>query len=281
MIKKIAFIASCGYSGSTLLELILCSHEKTIGIGEAFQLVDPKGISIDQIPQRPCACGNPISDCRFWDRAIESLREAAALQPHQKYQKFINTVNQLFSSKEILVDSSKLPKALALVKKIHGIDLRVLHLVRDVRAYGVSMKKSYWRNKKYSTKKGLKQLIRYLKHTQMYNFNYWYLLNKRIEEYCRKHSIPILLVRYEELCFNTEKALENIGNFLNINLVYKSLKFEETNSHNVFGNRMRHDPIKNKRIIYDFRWLDRNDWAIPSIIFPYVMSYYKNLAIKE
>ena len=58
---KVIYILGSGHCGTTLLDLILDSHDKIVGLGQCEK------IGIKQI----CACGKGFSECSFW----RSIRE--------------------------------------------------------------------------------------------------------------------------------------------------------------------------------------------------------------
>jgi hypothetical protein len=67
-------IAGNGYSGSTLLSLLLTAHPALCSIGE---LTGPKHMPDPSI--YPCSCGVRLDDCPFWSGVFEDT--AAAGQP--------------------------------------------------------------------------------------------------------------------------------------------------------------------------------------------------------
>src|SRR5689334_12852153 len=59
--KKIVYIAGYSRSGSTILDIILGSHQNMFGTGELTYLVD------DWLhAERLCTCGNTYTKCEFW-----------------------------------------------------------------------------------------------------------------------------------------------------------------------------------------------------------------------
>jgi len=69
----LVYILSNGRSGSTLLDLLLGAHPNVWTLGEAQRL--PWGIKENNL----CGCGDPISNCDFWEPMIPkiSLEEKA------------------------------------------------------------------------------------------------------------------------------------------------------------------------------------------------------------
>lgn len=70
---KYVYICASGYSGSTLLDLILGSHPRAFSLGELTHL--PKNLSLNS----RCSCGAPIRSCRFWSGVLERLGNGRTL----------------------------------------------------------------------------------------------------------------------------------------------------------------------------------------------------------
>ncbi len=66
---KYVYICSSGYSGSTLLDLILGSHSLIESLGEISHL--PKNISLNS----NCSCGEPILECYYWKKILSNLNK--------------------------------------------------------------------------------------------------------------------------------------------------------------------------------------------------------------
>lgn len=278
--RKVVFIASSPRSGSTLLESMLCAHSDCVGIGEAFHLVNPKNRLIEDLRGERCACGELVEECAFWSGTIEQLRDRRDLEPTDKYRLILSRFKDFFGPDKVLIDSSKMLPSLALIHEIPEVDLRVIHLIRDVRAWTVSMQDGYRRNPEYGLtnlirRRGWKGLFRYFMHNRLYAFHDWYWTQRKIDKFVRAEKVPAFRIGYEELCFDPEASIKDISDFLGLGFEESMLSLEATHSHNVFGNRMRFQPGKQKRITYDHRWFYKNDWMLPALMFPYIMSYNK------
>ena len=68
MFKRAIYIASVGYSGSTLLDLILGAHEKVEALGEVYLL----SRYIQERSQ--CSCGKAVDECGFWSGIEKELQ---------------------------------------------------------------------------------------------------------------------------------------------------------------------------------------------------------------
>lgn len=70
--RKVLYILSPGYSGSTLLALLMATHPDVATIGERRMLV--KRLSEDETRMCDCLCGLPIPKCGFLSAAYEAGR---------------------------------------------------------------------------------------------------------------------------------------------------------------------------------------------------------------
>ncbi len=170
----VVFIAGSGRSGSTLLERTLGAIPGYVNIGEAIDI--PRGVVADD---ELCGCGLPFSACPFWSEVSGHLDEfgaelsagwlaethrlqaTVARQRHlprllaptrdgafeadirayaDRYLALYRAVSEI-SGDDVLVDASKWP-SLALALWRGGVDVRVVHLVRDARGVAYSLDKT-------------------------------------------------------------------------------------------------------------------------------------------
>jgi hypothetical protein len=167
----VVYLAGSGRSGSTLLERTLGEMAGFVNVGELidlFRRVAPQN--------ERCGCGQPFASCPFWAqvgagafggwdsgllRATHQLQRRVARQRHlprllaarfagQDFRDAINSYGETYArlyraiaaqaGASYVVDASKWPvQALALF--LAGLDVRVIHLVRDVRGVAHSMAK--------------------------------------------------------------------------------------------------------------------------------------------
>lgn len=168
---RVLFIGGWGRSGSTLAERLLSEMPDVVGAGEVTHL----WIRALQENQE-CACGEPFADCPFWTSVgkaafdgwakidIEDVlalkgrvdrtryvarlalptrltrRRADLLRYAELYRRIYAGIAEVTGAR-VIVDSSK-HASLAFALRHHtGIDLRVLHLVRDGRGVAYSWSK--------------------------------------------------------------------------------------------------------------------------------------------
>lgn len=168
---KVLYIAGVGRSGSTLLERMLGAMPGSVNAGE-LNAIFSRVASQDQ----RCGCGEPFSVCPFWsavgDRAFGGwssvTRRMSHLQPRvvrqrhiprlvtgfagaqyrrelaeylDVYQRLYHAISAV-SGAEVVVDASKSTAQLFALRRLEGLDLRVLNLVRDSRGVANSWSKT-------------------------------------------------------------------------------------------------------------------------------------------
>lgn len=166
----VIFLAGSGRSGSTLLERMLGGIPGFVNVGELIDLFR-RVYDGDEL----CGCGERFSQCPFWrevgERAFggwesDLIAKVAAMQLAVARQRFIprhlspvqgevfrrvvgdyrGVYAELYraiattAGVRVVVDASKWP-AQALALSGGGIDLRVIHMIRDVRGVAWSMSK--------------------------------------------------------------------------------------------------------------------------------------------
>ena len=155
------FIAGTGRSGSTLLAGILGQVPGVFNAGE-LRFIWERGM----LQNRLCGCGRRFRECEVWQ---EILREAGPLNPdamsaaqarstriryvpglvlgrrlepeQAAYREALESLYRAIARVtgcDTIVDSSKLPSYARTVGSLPGVDLRVVHLVRDPRSAAAS-----------------------------------------------------------------------------------------------------------------------------------------------
>jgi len=259
----VLYIAGYGRSGSTVLDVLLGGHPRVVSVGELVFLG-----SDWQSEDRKCACGEPYENCPFWKGLFKDSREVNSLErvvrdiehrhalprllfdSHSEEEKrdYRRRTRKLFEyiaqqgRADLVVDSSKSGRQAAgrfwALKNIAGLDVRVLHLVRDGRAAlrSVVEKGSNWALEGHIDEKrwlGTQTTIGWV----LANAITWGLGGSLGSD--RYHR-----VKFEDLLRVPEKTLRGIGDFVDVNLgavirrVGRDEFFEV--GHNVGGNRIRH-----------------------------------------
>lgn len=265
--SSIVFIASLDHSGSTMLDLMLGSHSRLVGLGEV-ELVIKNFIdgSRDGLLRGVCSCGSIGSECAFWSRVIARWDDTDEMNYESGYRAVLFTFDELFGDAVSLVDSSKYISALKTVRKVAPARVKVLHLLKDVRSFTVSRLD---RIRERDNRTGL-----FLPFKQ---FASWYRVNKRLASYLSSSDIDHFRLGYEEICLDTRAIMKTISHFIGVDYEESTLRPSQSDSHCLHGNRMRLQSDK-RNVIYDSRWFTRTEWVLPSVIFKNVMTYnYANV----
>ncbi|RPJ62137.1 MAG: sulfotransferase [Acidobacteria bacterium] len=258
-------VATCAYSGATLLAFLLGSHPEIATVGEMDGLIPSENPE-----QYRCSCGERIRDCDFWVRVaagmsrrgfsfdvghfdlrfsapvsriiryirmgstgvrlIDSLRDSVFFKlPSERRRTaalaarnvaFIRTVLEV-TGKRIFVDTSKGPFRLPALARFSSLNLRAIHLIRDVRGVVAS-------RIRHGTTLPVRKMARQ-----------WVTSNRRIQGLLRgSFRDRYLTVRYEDLCRDLEVTVRSIQDFCGCQKLSPPLDshgFE----HHILGNPMR------------------------------------------
>jgi hypothetical protein len=131
------------------------------------------------------------------------------------------------------VDASKDPTRARYLIKTSGLDVRVIHLVRDSLAFVNSDQ-------------------RHRKRTLGASIRMWKRCSDHVERL--RATLPedrFLRVRYEDLCQDLESELRRITDFAGVSPFALPVRFRQ-HEHHVIGNRARKSD--EERIVLDERW---------------------------
>jgi hypothetical protein len=165
---RILYIAGAGRSGTTLLAMLLGELPACVSVGEVRHMWQ-RGVRENQL----CACGHPFAECPFWTavgerafggwdaseaaRQVELLarvdrlrhfpqvavggvssRFRAELREYAERQRRVYVAVAGVSGRRVIVESSKSPTYAVTLRAVAGMDVDVIHLVRDSRAVAYS-----------------------------------------------------------------------------------------------------------------------------------------------
>lgn len=264
----VIFIAGSGRSGSTLLERVLGEMPGFVNVGE---LID---VFRRDVSSERCGCGEPFVSCPFWSRVgkrvfddwesgrLAEVRRLEHRVARQRYlprlltlplgtRSFRRDVDRLGASYTALyeaialeaeatcvVDASKWPvQALALHRG--GIDVRVIHLIRDVRGVAYSLGKH-----DVARPHGLKGTeVMWSKRPAAAALR-WLIYHSQVELLPRC-GVPVTRVRYEDFVSDPRTTVE--AALAALNLPYQPAALEHLGvgsaslgpSHGVSGNPSR------------------------------------------
>jgi len=227
---KVVYIGGAEHNGSTFLGTTLSNHPQVEFVGE-LSLLPREGWLADYI----CACGARIRECHYWQEVrqywekevadkidslvqlewqfdrhrcfprvvIQSLFFEHKISLYSQYTYALLEAIRDVSGKRIIVDSSKrFSRALALAS-VENIDLRIIYLVRDSR--GVA----------YSWSKPKRPKPRSIWDASL-RWNVTNIAFSLIDRLLDEENFKI--VRYEELVDNPKAVMDEIGNFVDLDL---------------------------------------------------------------
>ncbi|MGB3557840.1 MAG: sulfotransferase domain-containing protein [Geitlerinemataceae cyanobacterium] len=242
MNPSITYILSLDHSGSTFLQYLLATQTHFLGIGEVNQLAKGRGWDDGD---RVCSCGELLSNCQVW-QTVESISRSNAIEWYRELTSFLQQKYPQFTH---WIDSSKSFEGLEPWLQLHRegaiSDIRVLFLVRDVRGWAVSDRKTRQRKGRDSRPLALSML-------------YWWQVQRQIINQLTRRNLTYQIVSYERLVFQTHHALCRILKFHSLHLEMKDwltqLQSDRSVVHDVFGNRMKNNPKHRTAITYDESW---------------------------
>jgi hypothetical protein len=223
---KVLYIAGWGRSGSTILDNVVGQVDGFFSAGEMMFLWR-RGL----IEGRLCGCGEPVRECEVWSRVLERafpngidphrlvrLAGGSARTRHlplhlarvepgsERYREDLGALYRALQAEtgcRVIVDSSKSPAYGRVLAGIPGLDVRVVHLVRDPRAVAYS----WVRKKLQRDEPGRARSMR--SHGPAASSLYWNLLNESTRLLWRDH----LLVRYEDFVERPQGTVDEIMAF--------------------------------------------------------------------
>jgi hypothetical protein len=300
---KVLYIAGSGRTGSTLLERLLGQFDQLGSYGE-LRYIWERGY----VQNWPCGCGKPFHECEFWQAV---LKEVFAGQPvpidavlkinhsvdrtrynpqilglwrtphfRQQFSEYTALLQKLYaaivqvSGKAIIVDASKFDSSGFILSQMPGIELHVLHLVRDSRAVTFS----WQRHKIHRMSDGSERPQ--LRRLPINAALQWLKLNLAAEV-MRFYAASYQRVRYEDFVRNPQSLvmgiLQRIGEAdADLSFISPTAVMIAKQTHSVAGNPNRLDygeiPIR-----IDEEWrhkLASRDFALVTLLtLPFLLRY--------
>jgi hypothetical protein len=232
---KVLYVAGLGRSGSTILANALGQIEGFFSGGE-LNFIWKHTL----IENRLCGCGRPARECPFWGPVFEEefggqsealaremmrlqysgartrhipmmLTEGGRRKIRARLGEFLDNTGRLYESiqsvagSRVIVDTSKEPAYGYALGMVPGIDLRVLHLVRDPRAAAYS-----WAKKKRQPDSTEREFMHRKTPTQ--SAVLWDAWNAAIEALWRRMPASYLRLRYEDFIADPRRSFGEILN---------------------------------------------------------------------
>lgn len=297
MKRKVVFILGLSRVGSTLLDLVLGSTPQAVGLGEVYDTLQFDWKS--GYGTRTCSCGKSCCRCPFWKHVFKRLKANPNATMEGRYLTLLDCFDSLYGRDKIMVDSSKWLAALKVLAGIEDIELKIIYLLRDVRAWTISrLDRRYhhphiftadgYYSKRLEESFGKKtRLVRFMipaiTRRPSYYFLIWYWQNLRIANHLSQAGLSGLQIGYDELGMNPNETMKLIFSYLDIPMETDTFSSINSQSHVLVGNYRKADPQRRRGIFYDNRWVYRNEWLWPAAVFPGIMKYntghvYRNIS---
>lgn len=305
---KIIYIGGYGRSGSTLLARLLGEISGVVFAGELFDIWH-RGFTENCL----CGCGEPFRSCGFWRRVVRegfvcdisdlSVRRIQTLRlkirsywripalgisllrspSHRRqlivYRRILDNLYrgiQRASGSQFIVDSSKVPQFAWLLNEIDGLEVHVIHLVRDSRAVAYS-----WRRQKLEP--AVHWRLHYIdRHSILRSALEWNLFNVFFE-ISRRRFASYTLVRYEDFVADPRRELQRVAQSIGAAWSQNLARLDKcpylSSSHSVFGNPDRflvgpvtiQPDVEWQKVLSQFKF-----WFISVLTFPLLLKYRYN-----
>ncbi len=296
---KVLFIVGAGRSGSTLLARALGALDGYFCPGEPYYLWKE-----GPVEDRLCECGQPFSRCSYWievmasiatvrpelvARSMERLRHRIARTRHlpfllfpplrqrrldalEEYGAALETLYQAMAEHadaRVLVDASKLPSQALVLRRLPGIQLYVLHLVRDPRGVVNS-----WRRQRFNPASG----AAFRKMAAFKASTLWAAWNLAAEVLLRRPE-KYLRVRYEDWVDDPASILAHIVDLTQMPTGQdpppgRTLHIPK--GHTLGGNPGRFSATE-VQLREDLGWRSelsrRLQWAVTALLWPLMLRY--------
>jgi hypothetical protein len=257
-----------GRSGSTMLDLLLGQIPSLVPVGE-LRFIWRRGLAQNQL----CGCGRPFRDCEFWQAVgraafggwenvdVDEMVELERRVDRHRFLPFLvvpwawpaycrrlgrytRVLADLYrgvaeaSGGRVVVDSTKDPPFAFLLRHVPGLDVRLLHLVRDSRGVAYSWTKVVRKPERTDE----------VEHMDVYHplgmGLRWLVYNGLVHALARLR-VPHLLVRYERLVTEPHRHLAQIMRLAGVDAGPDAFAFLDDDAvslgvhHTVAGNPMR------------------------------------------
>ena len=265
---RIAFIGGCGRSGSTLLDLMLGELPGFFSAGEV-RFIWQRGLVENQL----CGCGAPFSGCPFWravgreafggwdklngedmaalERAVDRHRYipfliAPGLWPgyRRRLARYTDVLSRLYrgigrvAGAAYIIDSTKDPPFAFLLRRVPGLDLRVVHLARDSRGVAFSWTKRVRKAEQVET-------AGYMNTYHPVEMGFRWIVYNLLFHLLERLGVPRLFMRYERLVSSPRVEIERVARHFDEEIREEHFAFLHGNGvdlgvhHTVSGNPMR------------------------------------------
>ena len=265
---RVLYIGGCGRSGSTLLDRMLGELPRFVSTGEV-RFIWQRGLLENQL----CGCGSPFRECPFWqsvgeeafggwdtldaqelvalDRALDRHRYIPLLVAprlshgfEKRLARYVEVLGRLYgaidrvSGGACIIDSTKDPPFAFLLKRVPGLELRIVHLVRDSRGVAFSWTKNVRKPEDV-------EVARFMNTYHPVEMGLRWVVYNTCFHVLGRLGIPRMMTRYEEVVSSPRRELQRVVSLLGDEVGEESFGFlngrgvELGVHHTISGNPMR------------------------------------------
>jgi Sulfotransferase domain len=303
---RVLYIGGVGRSGSTVLGRSLSAVPGVVSVGEVVHLWS-RGVLGDE----SCGCGAPFSQCPFWGKvgdqafggwdlvdghAVERLRlrvdrtrflpwlmlgrgpgdfESALAEYGGVLERLYRAIQDV-SGAQVVIDTSKHASFANVLHLTPGVDLRVVHLVRDARGVAYSWSKKVERPE-------VRGEVEYMQGDSPATLARYWMFTNACFDAAAARGMRMLRVRYEDFVAHPRESVAQLLEFAGLADtagIGEALATSEITipvQHEVSGNPMRFGGER-LRLRADDAWgreLSARDRAVVSAVAAPMMRRYR------
>ena len=239
----VIFILCPPKSGSTLLEILLGTHQDIFSIGER------------RVNSNICNCGSEIAHCTFWSK-INSMSKTKNIINEINENSDVKNFHELFdyilqhTNKKIILDSSKNINFLKeLLKREDLFKVKIIDLVRNPMDLVQIQKKKWLINKRETGMNYYKSIF--------YIYVFW------IKKISLIKKIKFVST-YNEIVLDKEKSINKILSKINLNL-FNEISVDKKQIHSLGGSGVR-DGYKNLKYDDNLNYLNFFEFSLSFIL---------------
>jgi hypothetical protein len=233
---KVLYITGYSRSGSTILDSILGQTDGFFSTGELYYVWNR-----NVLDNTVCGCGSPFRECEVWSEVFDAafggvdqvdtremirLRDLSTRTRYiplmlipwgkrllvSRVARYLESLEKLYraiqahTGSRVIVDSSKIPLYGYLLGLLPGIDLYVVHLVRDPRAVSYS-----WLKRRLLPPLPDKDEPIYMdRYSSIKSSLLWNITNATVEALWRRRPKKYLMLRYEDFVGRPQQSFQRI-----------------------------------------------------------------------
>lgn len=261
--KLVSLLANWS-SGATLFTILLDAHSQIVSNGESLPFDEGDDERYD------CSCGKYIDECEFYSAAAGHMRlrdssdwdrrlfvQVPRLSKMPLFRSFLNawmfegnlrnrvidavpgyreTMERFVGAQlrffenarrltnaSIYLDGTKSTRRAQLFARDGRSEMKVIHMIRDGRGFSNSYLK-HWGHETGKVETPARLWLRYI---------------SEVDKFAKAYpSVPLLTVRYEDLCRSTTETMKLVYRFLEV--PYEEFDPAAPHVTHLLGNRMRH-----------------------------------------